>query len=249
MVQVIIRGFDILELVARRSGHSITLTEISETLELHQSTASNIIKTLVHRGYLEHIGKKKGYRLGPCSFSLTNGISYGQELITASQEVMENLSVLLNESCILGVLRNNRRYALNAINSKQEVQVKVHTERNVYETASGRILVAFLNEKDLLRFIDINGLPEKTLWPEADSFEALQSELEAIRVEKFVATNLKDRHVRGFAVPVFSKSEVVAGLSVFLPEYRCDTNKQREIKKALNEASGQISQRLTKYVG
>ena len=59
-----------------------------------------------------------------------------------------------------------------------------------------------------------------------------------------VATNLKDRHVRGFAVPVYSKNAVVAGLSVFLPEFRCSDEKEREIVKALKEAARQISARL-----
>ena len=244
MVQVIIRGFDILELVAQRDGHAITLTEISEELALNQSTAANIIKTLVHRGYLEHIGKKKGYRLGPATFRLTNEIAYGQELIDASQDVMEELTARLSESCILGVLRNNKRYTLNVVNSKQEVQVRVHSERNVYETASGRLLLAYLNDKDIQRFIDQNGLPAEPLWPKAFTAENLKVELAAIRREEIVFTNSKDRHVRGFAVPVFSKGEVIAGLSVFLPEFRWSDEKEREIVKALKEAARQISARL-----
>jgi len=244
VVQVIIRGFDILELVAQRDGHAITLTEISEELALNQSTAANIIKTLVHRGYLEHIGKKKGYRLGPATFRLTNEIAYGQELIDASQDVMEGLTARLSESCILGVLRNNKRYTLNVVNSKQEVQVRVHSERNVYETASGRLLLAYLNDKDLQRFIDQNGLPAGPLWPKAFTAENLKVELAAIRRDEIVFTNSKDRHVRGFAVPVFSKDEVIAGLSVFLPEFRWSDEKEREIVKALKEAARQISARL-----
>ena len=244
MVQVITRGLDILELVARRDGHAITLTEISDELELNQSTAANIIKTLVHRGYLEHIGKKKGYRLGPAAFVLTNENAYGQELITASQEVMENLTAQLGESCILGVLRNNKRYLLNAVTSKQEVQVRLHTERNIYETASGRVLLAYLDEKSLQRFTDLNGFPDEVLWPGATTSKGLKAELMAIRKNGMVTTNLKDRHVRGFAVPVFSKEEVVAGLSVFLPEFRCTAGKEKQIVEALKKSAGLISERL-----
>lgn len=244
MVQVIIRGFDILELVAQRDGHAITLTEISEELELNQSTAANIIKTLVHKGYMEHIGKKKGYRLGPASFRLTNEIAYGQELITASQEVMEELTSQLSESCILGVLRNSKRFSLNAVNAKQDVLVRVHSERNVYETASGRVLLAYLNDKELRRFMEVNGLPDDDLWPGAVTPDGLKTELAAIQQKGIVSTNLKDRHVRGFAVPVFSKGEVLAGLSVFLPEFRWNAEKEKEIVKALIEAAQQVSARL-----
>ena len=248
MVQVIIRGFDILEFVARRDGHAITLTEISESLDLNQSTAANIIKTLVHKGYLEHIGKKKGYRLGPASFQLTNEIAYGQELISASQEVMEELTAQLSESCILGVLRNNKRFSLNAVNAKQEVLVRVHSEKNVYEEASGRILLAHLKDNEMRRFIEMNGLPDDELWPGAATLDGLKAELEAIRQKGIVATHLQDRHVRGFAVPVFSKGEAIAGLSVLLPEFRCSDKKEREIEKALKTAARKISAQMERVV-
>ncbi|WP_373515470.1 IclR family transcriptional regulator, partial [Persicitalea sp.] len=245
VVQVIIRGFDILELVAQRNGHAITLTEISEELALNQSTAANIIKTLVHRGYMEHIGKKKGYCLGPAAFRLTNETAYGQDLITASQDIMENLTTQLSESCILGILRNHKRYTLNVVNSKQEIQIQVRSERNVYETASGRLLIAYLSHKDLERFVEVNGLPKEILWPGANTLDSLKAKLEAIRHEGIVFTQLQDRHVKGYAVPVFAKGVMVAGLSVFLPEFRWSSEKEREIVKAITVAAMQISSRLS----
>ena len=45
MVLVVIKTFDILELVALRNGQAITLTEIAAELNLNQATAANIIKT------------------------------------------------------------------------------------------------------------------------------------------------------------------------------------------------------------
>ncbi len=244
MVQVIIRGLDILELVARRDGQAISLTEIAEELALNQSTAANIIKTLVHRSYLEHIGKKKGYRLGPAAFNLTNETAYGQDLIAASQDAMEALTAQLGESCILGILQNNRRYALHVVSSTQEVQVRVHSERNIYDTASGRVLLAYLKEGDLQRFTELNGLPDDELWPGAATANGLSTELATIRRDELVTTHLKDRHVLGFAVPVFAGKDMVAGLSVFLPEYRYSEGKRQEIVKALKKAAKQISARL-----
>jgi DNA-binding IclR family transcriptional regulator len=51
-------------------------------------------------------------------------------------------------------------------------------------------------------------------------------------------------HIRGFAVPVWAKDKVVAGLSIFLPDYRCSASRQKEIVTALREAATQISQKL-----
>ncbi len=244
MVQVIIRGFDIIELIAERRRHALTLTEIAQSVQLNQSTVANIIKTLVHKGYLEHVGTKKGYRLGPAAFQLTNQSAYGQELISASQDVMERLTALLGESCILGVLRNNKRYTLNVVNSRHDIQVQVHSERNVYDTASGRLLIAYLSPGELKKFIDLNGLPTEALWPETTTPEALKTQLESIQREGIVFTDHKDRHVKGFAVPVRASGGVVAGLSVFLPEFRCSVSKEQEIIAALQKAATEISARL-----
>lgn len=244
MVLVVIKTFDILELVASRNGQPISLTEISAELKLNQATAANIIKTMVAKEYLEHIGKKKGYRLGQAAYRITNEISFEQELLTAARDAMDELTRKLNESSILGTLRNNKRHTLHVVNSNQEVQVQLRSDRNVYETASGRLLLAYLSDKQLESFLKQNGLPEKNLWKEASSFKSLKEELAKIKEDGFVMTHLINRHVRGFAVPVFAEEKVVAGLSVFLPDYRYTLAKHKIIRQTLKEASYAISMRL-----
>ena len=244
MVLVILKTFDILELVSLRNGQAITLTEIANELGLNQATAANIIKTMVHKGYLEHIGKKKGYRLGEAVHRLTSNKPYGQDLVTAAKEIMESLTEKVNESSILGTLRSYKRYILHVVNSNQEVQVQVRTDRNVYETASGRLLLAYLPEKELARFLQIHSLPDKTLWKEASTPNGLANCLKQIRQEGLVLTQANNRHVRGFAVPVYADDKVVAGLSVFLPDYRYTPAKHHVIVQSLRDASAQITRRL-----
>ena len=245
MVQVILKAFDIIELVAQRDGQSVSLTEISDELELNQATAANIITTMVSRGYIEHIGKKKGYRLGPAAYRLTNEIPYEQDLVIAARETMEELTAKVNESCILGVLRNNKHYILHAVNAVQEVQVQLHSERNIYETATGRLLLAYLSEKELDRFIQHSGLPDTTLWPEVDTKERLEDALRKVKNEELARTNFENRHVRGFAVPIFVNEQVIASLSVFLPEYRCSEAHEKAIVDGLKASAAAISQKLS----
>jgi DNA-binding IclR family transcriptional regulator len=245
MVLVIIKTFDILELVAQANGQGVTLTQISQQLQINQATASNIIKTMVAKGYIEHIGTKKGYRLGPAAFLLTNEVPYGQDLVNAARDVMEDLTAKLNESSILGTLRNNKRYVLHVVKSNQEIQVQVRTDRNAYETASGRLLIAYLSEKELERFLNENGLPDKTLWKEASTMKGFTEALARIRKETIAITHLVNRHVRGFAVPIVVRDQVVAGLSVFLPDFRFSVARQKEIIQSLREASKTISLRIS----
>lgn len=245
MVQVIIKAFDIIELVVQKNGQGISLTEISDALQLNQATAANIINTMVSRGYLEHIGKKKGYRLGPSAYRLTNDIPYEQNLVTAAKNVMDELTAKINESCILGVLRNNKRYILHAVNSEQEIQVQLRSERNIYETASGRLLLAHLSPKELDRFIQHSGLPDTALWEEAATKEGLIDALNKIKEAAIAITHLQNRHVRGFAVPIFVAEQVVASLSVFVPEYRCSALREKAIIQVLKESAEVISKKLS----
>jgi IclR family transcriptional regulator, KDG regulon repressor len=246
MVQVVIKAFDILELVAQRNGMPISLTEIADELQFNQATAANIINTLVDKNYLEHIGKKKGYKLGPSAYRLTNEIAYEQDLLNAAKEEMEQLTASTNETSILGSLRNFKRYILHTVNANQDIQVQIRTERNVYETASGRLLVAYLNDKELDRFLNHNGLPDTKTWPEVHDLPNFKIELSKIRKAQLALTNFENTHIVGFAVPVFSNEKVIAGLSVFLPEYRCTAMHQQKIIELMKETALNISRRLEK---
>lgn len=245
MVQVLIKAFDILELVAQRKGQPISLTEISDELQINQATAANIINTIVSKNYLEHIGKKKGYRLGLSAYRLTNAVAYEQDLINAAREPMEQLTANLNETSILGILQNQKRFILHVVNSNQDIQVQIRSERNVYETASGRLLLAFLTDKELERFLQANGLPSTDLWSEATTYDGLKEALKQIKDVGIAKTHRQLSHLKGFAVPIFSNDKVIAGLSVFVPEYRCTADKELKIVSSMIEASKSISKILS----
>ncbi len=59
-----------------------------------------------------------------------------------------------------------------------------------------------------------------------------------------IITNVKNRHIKGFAVPVFNNTQVIAGLSVFLPEYRCTEVHEKEIIQAMKASAAEISEKL-----
>jgi DNA-binding IclR family transcriptional regulator len=84
------------------------------------------------------------------------------------------------------------------------------------------------------------------LWEEADSSTGLLDALATIKKEAFAMTHLKNRHVKGFAVPIFVNEKVVAGLSVFVPEYRCIGTHENDIIEGIKKMAQIISQRLVK---
>ncbi len=243
MVLVIVKALDILEWVARDSSRTYSLTEIADGLQMNQATCVNILQTLVSKNYIEHLGRKKGYRLGPMAYNLTNNLSYSQNLVLAAKEPMEELTTELNETSILGILRNQKRFIVHLVNSDQDLQVRSRTERNVYETATGRLLLAFMSPKEQESFLQSNGLPPADVWSEGASLEGLGAELATIRAQELAVTQSKS-HIIGLAVPVRKSDQVIASLSVFLPQIRCSAKRQAEIVQALRQTSKLINKRL-----
>lgn len=243
MVLVVVKALDILEFIARDPDRAYSLTEIANGLTMHQATCVNIMQTLVDKNYLEHLGRKKGYRLGPMAYNLTNNLSYSQHLVTAAKEVMENLTARFNETSILGVIRNQKRFIVHLVNSDQDLQVRSRSERSLYETATGRLLLAYLSPRERDNVIAAIGLPSSVVWPEADTLVGLEAELTKIRAEGRCIT-LSPTHIVGLALPIYKHKQVIASLSVFLPEIRCSATRRAELMQALQEAAKTINKRL-----
>jgi DNA-binding IclR family transcriptional regulator len=80
------------------------------------------------------------------------------------------------------------------------------------------------------------------------SHQDLLNELSKIRKAEMAITNFKNNHLVGFAVPICSNKKVIAGLSVFLPEYRCTAEKQKTIIESMAESARKIEQKFQTLV-
>ncbi len=245
MIQVIERGIDILEFVALHGKEPVQLIRIAEHLNISQPTCANIVKTLVQRNYLENVSKKTGYILGAGAYKLTGNLSYSQDLLLAAKPVMEELTQELNETTLLGVLRNNKRLILHSVQSDQDLNVRAKVEADVFSTASGRILVAYLGTKELDNLVKAVGYPSKETWPGVQSQQGLEKAIKKIHEDK-IAQTVSAKHICGFAVPIYRREQVIAGFSIFLPESRLKPNHKVKIISGLRTAAKQIKELIEK---
>lgn len=243
MIQVIIRAIDILEFVASHDKEPVQLFKIASHVGLSQPTTANIVSTLVEKNYLEQMGRKKGYRLGIAAFQLTSNPFYQQNLITAAREPMQDLTEQLNETSLLAIIQNNKRVILHQVECNQILKVNTIMVADVYNASSSRLLMAYMSAKDLDSLIRTVGLPSKKVWPGAESRSGLEKELVKIRQEEFVQL-FSVYHTVGFAVPVYKNKEVIAALSIFVPESRYTESHKGKIAKLIRKAAKQISSRL-----
>jgi DNA-binding IclR family transcriptional regulator len=245
MIQVINRALDILEFCAKHPENIYSLTDIADHFALNHATCANILKTLVIRRYIEQVGHKKGYRLGSMAYYLTGNASFRSNLVDIAKPVMKDLCEMLNESVIIATYnkRDNTRITLHTEFSSHELQVRAVKGKNAYETATGRMIIAYMTKDEQTNIIRNAGLPTSLLWKEATTLEDFEQELEKIR-EKGIAFHKTSDHIVGIAVPVFYKERIVASLGMYVPDYRFVGELKTLIIDQLTYSGKQLSGKL-----
>ena len=241
MIQVINRALDILEFISNNPQKEHSLGEISAYTGLNNGTCANIIKTLVSRNYLEHLGPKKGYRMGIMPLIITDNEAYIHLLANACRPPMNSLCAEINEAVLLSVIRSNRRILVYEAQSNHEIQVRTTPEQSVYKATTARMIISSYSEARLDRMIAEVGLPTEAEWPEVHSVEELKAELAEIRQKGFVmARNASD--VVSMAVPVEIHGHMVASVGIYLPGSRFSDDlrepyaaKLRDCARIINE--------------
>lgn len=239
MIQVINRAIDILELLSRNIDQKLGLGDIANHLELNHSTCANIIKTLINRGYVE---KENGYRLGPKAFYLGGDFSSQSTLLFKAMESLKLLNQTINEACILAVLRENIRITLHKEMSEHELQATTRDEKNAYLTATGRVLIANMNDQEKLHYIKKYGLP-KGMWPEVLDHNDLLTKLSNI-VTEGIAIHYAESEIVGIAVALTQDNIVHASIGIYLPISRFTDQKKdfliKQLKKTANEINSSM---------
>lgn len=245
MIQVIHRAFDIIELFAYSEEKTMSLTEISNKMELKPSTCANILRSMTERGYISKGIARKGYSLGPKFKQIYEFTQYHSNLIQVASPLMSDLAIDFEEGLILSVLIKNKRKIIFEMPSPKFRDLKVihKFEKHVYSSSTGRLLLALMPKNEIMQFINTNGLPDKGIWPGVHTKDDLMMELEKIAEQRY-AIQTAPSHVTGIAVPIYFQDRAMASLGMFLPEFRFTNQfKERALKKLLYSAK-RISEKL-----
>jgi IclR family transcriptional regulator, KDG regulon repressor len=246
MIQVIHRALDMLELLGSQPEMVFPLRDIARVLDLHRATCSNILKTLAQRGYVERLPSRGGYRLGGLASPWEGLATHDRELSMLAKPVLQTLSQELNETSLVGVIRGTRRVTLECVASDRELQVRSRQVRSIYETASGRLLLACLPTEQQEALLDRIGLPQDGVWADVATTDELKVALSEIQHQKLARSDSSE-HVVGLAVPVWRVGQVVASVSVYLPAVRFTPERSDDITSALRVAGQEISRRLDQH--
>jgi DNA-binding IclR family transcriptional regulator len=240
------RGLHIIEVISTIGG-SATLAEVARKTALPRSTAHHLLRALVEFGYLIQDGDARTYTLAPKLFRLTGSTWTREQLSEIAMPFLDALSRRTGEGTSLAVLRDGvvtviaKREPVGPVRVVQEVGAR----RPIYCTAVGKVLAAWLPERELDGVISRTVFERKTA-KTITSPTAFRRELARIRATGFAIDN--EEHIEGIrciAAPVRDHSGGVrASLCVVGPKNRLPQRRQAEIRQALTAMSAELSARL-----
>jgi len=251
MIKVLQKTFDLLEYVGS-SPHPVPPREAAETLGLPQPTTVRLLRDLAELGYLEQSGPRKGYRLGPVPFHLAGGKIYNDEFMRFVSAAVKECARELGQSVQFAIRRRSCRYILCHYNFNPGFFVDTARIRfrDLYNTGSGRTLLAFTPEGELDELVAELGLPSPGVWPEAaPDREHLLHELGRIRTARGIEMPRSlcgNFHV--YARPVF-RNRVFAGVVGANWETSASDERTEYYKEQITTLAARLSETRKLVVG
>lgn len=247
-IQSVVRALDILEVLAgERDG--LVLSELSGRVGLNSSTCHHLISTLVARGYILHLGRNRGYALG----------AKVQELIDIAAGESDPGELLKDDLRLLGaqighgvqfavlaetLLVTKLSYPSPDLDGAPEPDELVKM-RALHATATGKAILAWLPEIELVRVISANGLPQYT----GKTHTTLSGLIEELRLVRRRGYSIDDEELKDGVVCIGAAlrdpgGAIIGSISMTATSGRMTNEYRAEIAKKMVSAALQFSKRL-----
>lgn len=240
------RGLRVIETIADFGG-AASVSVIARKTGLPRSTAHHLLRSLIAFGYLHQDSEAQPYKLAPKLFKLTGHAWTQGQLAELSLPFIDELSRRTGEGTSLAIFREGVVLVVAKRDSEGPVRVvqKVGTLRPIHCTAVGKILTAWLPEKELDDVID-RIVFEKFTAKTITATTVLKRELTRVRTNGFAVDN--EEHIEGIrciAAPVRDPSgKVCAALCIVGPKNRFSPRRLKELRGPLREVAEKLSIQL-----
>ncbi len=241
-VLVLHKTLDILENIKDKPT-GMKLSDLARAVDMPKATVYRILATLESRGFLDR-RDNGAYRIARKLVDLQQPFPIQQILNLVAPPRMEDLAKASRETVSLGILDGAEAVVIGAVESPQPVRLssKAGNRRYLHTTAMGKVLLASLTEKEVLRLLRLKGLPRLTPYSIVSRI-ALMTELERVRDQGFAVDNQENElEGRCIAAPITGPSgRIVAALSISGPVFRMDLHRARALAPKLKQACAAIS--------
>lgn len=238
------RALVILEALGRNPA-GVGVTKLGKDLGLHKSTVHRLLATLAKYGFVEQDEATESYRLGMKFVSLAlnflNQLDFRREVLPYLKELAE----VTGETTQLAVLEGGEVLYLERCQSPEAITVNLGLRVPAYCTAEGKVLLAFLSEDRLEKYLEAHQFKQYTINTIVNP-DQLRLHIQRVRMQGFaVSAEEYADSLRGVAAPVFDcNGRAVAALGIAGPANRLTLERINRLIQILQESCYSISLRL-----
>jgi DNA-binding IclR family transcriptional regulator len=244
-IRAVGRALDVL-LCFSPEETELTLTEISERVELHKSTAHRVLATLENRRFVQHDPATGKYRLGLRVLELAMLVVEHMDIRRVAQPFLQRLSDDFRETIDLGVLDGTDVVYLDVIESPQRVKLAAAPGERLPAccTSSGKAILAYLPEKQA-RQIMVQGLRRYTA-NTIVSPEDLLADLRSTHERGFAISRSEfENGINAVAAPILdSKNRPIAVVALAGPSFRLSSERMMEVGPAVRKCANDIAREI-----
>lgn len=246
IVQSVDRALQIVQLVSR-SHEGCGVTQLAQQLGVNKSTVFRLLATLAKHDFIEQDPESERYKLGYKYLELSSKLLDSIDLRHEAKPYLKQLEKETNEVVHLVVYNQGEVVYIEKLEGNETLRMhsQVGKRAPMHCTGVGKVILAHLNEQEMLRIIEQKGLPKHTEYTITDKTVFLQ-QLDTIRKQGY-ALDLEENElgIICVAAPIFNHlGQVVAAVSISGPTVRMKEARLDELKGKVMRVCQSISARL-----
>jgi len=237
-IQSLARGLRILDLLGQAED-GLSNTELSRALGVDKGSASRLVSTLAHYGYVEKDETTRRWHLGPQVVSLSRSALSRLPMREAAKPFLRQLMERTGECAHLAVAAQGKALYIDQVESPATLRVnaQVGTMNPLHCTALGKVMLAFGD-------VDIPPTLETFTPRTITRKNALRRHLEEIRLRGYAVDDEEfELGVRCIAVPVFDfRGKAAGSIGISGPATRIDPERLPALAEIVVEIGKTLSE-------
>jgi IclR family KDG regulon transcriptional repressor len=233
----------------KTSRQELSITEISELIELPKSTVHRLVQELVREGFLLQNEKKRNYQLGFSILALGGIVKYHAEIFDEARPLLQQFVKRFDLPIHICVMEQHKvTYLMREKGTiRMNIVTKSGRQNDLHATAEGLAILAYKNKQIIEDFLS-KPLVSYTEYTLTDPDE-LRKELLKVRSEGIaVSKNTFAIGYSSYAAPIRDYTgEILSSVAVVSKNEYVPEELEEELLRAIQDIAKEISIMLGYY--
>jgi IclR family transcriptional regulator, KDG regulon repressor len=223
--QCVIRALNILDCFSEEEY--LSFSEIGKKTNLSNGTVNRLLNTLISQDFIQKNSDTRFYSLSKKLFLLGFLAFKNFKFSQIIHPILEELTLKSNETSNASILYENALVFIDTVGGKHSVKmdVQIGKKNYIHTSASGKIIVAFLEEKeskDIINRVSLKKITDNTI----TNKELFIKEIKKAKLDGYAIDNEEEEiGLKCIAGPVFDiQGRVIGSISISGPALRIDEN-------------------------